>query len=228
MTVYNSFDGGNRRKTINDSTLASGLQPFAEIGYAAHVARSEWCLKQTFDGNTEAWQYYLERETADGKGFYSGDMLTMALADPNARFNGATLILKKDLPSNIGLKLSIISNAADGKDSFVAKSVTIAAGSTAGTAYLPPSFDAADFSVAGLSAVVTFTGTDTTDPLVLRNVCFEVGLAITDFNSYDDCVCAGKNCPADYPEPLCGGLPYVSNVSGFSYTGAASAQPSGD
>lgn len=214
MTNYNTFYGGNRRKGVLDSTLASGLDPFVTLGYAGHLPRSSWALKQTFSGSAEEWQFFFQANTAQN-GLLPGDVLGMAVADPDCRFDGAAIILQKDLPDAIGLVLTIRSNLADpSKDSFAEKTITIPAGSKAGSAYIPPQGSSQDFAVGGLTAQVEFTSTstDTTDVLDLSGVCFTTVLAIVDFSAEDPCVCAVKSCPADYPAPTCLGQPYTSAV----------------
>lgn len=217
--LYNVFPGGNIKKGFRQSTLASGLSPFQRIGYAADVPRNHFSIQRVFDGTSEAWHEMQARETENGQGLAVGDELRMVLVDPTSVFEGAVLQLKKDLPSDIGLTVEVVSNAADPtKDSFVSVMQAIPAGTKAGDVYLPPHYSAEDFSTGGLSLIVTITGEDGVAAGTLVNmggVCFAVRLDVRNMHVDYHCVCANTPCPTTYPAPACADSSAPMDVSGF-------------
>lgn len=231
MVNYNVFLGGNLRHWPLDSTLDSGVSgPFVPLKYAVHLPRREYMLPFWFDGGNEKWHNFMACTTVGGEGFSVGDTFTAIEAGADHAFGGMNLILKKDLPSGIGLTITAQSKTVDagGSDQYEKRQIVVAPGTKAGSIYVPPDGTDGDYSNAGVWVIVELTGAagmDVGTLLDMTQVCFAIRYLAIDFHDETPCSCNRTPCPASYPPVDC--LPVITaDVSNFTASGVSAAPTS--
>lgn len=209
MAEYNAYLGGAGLKWPMDSTRSTGA-PGANLRYSGHIPRSMFTLPFWFDGGREEWREFMRFNTTQGKGFAVGDSIVMTYAPGASLFGGGVFHLKKDLPTGIGLTITIESIAAEvnpeATDNFTTKTVTIPAGAKNGFVFIDGPVDKTSFSPFGAKATVTFTsasGVAAGQALNVNGVCFEFRYNVTSFNDTEECSCNDDPCYGEIPGPAC-------------------------
>lgn len=205
MAQFEAYPGGSLAKWPLDSTQRTGL-PGSNMRYSQHIPRSMFTLPFRFDGANETWHEFMLFATANGQGFSVGDSVVGIYAPGAHTNNGAVFHLKKDLPSGIGLTVTIESVAGDedpeDTDSFQTRSLTIPAGAKSGSVFIPYSTDKTSFAPFGARATVRFDGADGVavgQLLDVSGVCFELLYNITDFHAVDNCTDSQPICDTSLP-----------------------------
>lgn len=220
MAQFEAYPGGSLVKWPLDSIQRTGL-PGSNMRYSGHLPRSMFTLPFRFDGANEVWHEFMLFATANGQGLAVGDSIVGIYAPGTHTNNGAVLHLKKDLPSGIGITVTIESVAQDqdpaATDSFKTLTLDVPAGSKAGIVFIPYTTDKTSFAPYGARVVVRFNGADGMQVgqlLDTSGVCFEVLYTITDFHAVDGCTESQPIC--DYSLPGAMDMEeYPVNVSRF-------------
>ena len=209
MAQYNAYLGGSGLKWPMNSTLATGA-PGGNLKYSGHIPRSMFTLPFWMDGGREEWREFMRFATPQGQGFSVGDSVVMVYAPGTHLFGGGVFHLKKDLPTGIGLTITIESIADEvnpgATDDYTTKTLSIPAGSQAGFVFIPAPVDKTSFSPFGAKASISFTGGNGVNAgqiLDITQVCFEFRYNATDFHDTEECSCESPTCPTELPPPAC-------------------------
>lgn len=226
MAQYNAYLGGSGLKWPMNSTLATGA-PGGNLKYSGHIPRSMFTLPFWMDGGREEWREFMRFATPQGQGFSVGDSVVMVYAPGTHLFGGGVFHLKKDLPTGIGLTITIESIADEvnpgATDDYTTKTLSIPAGSQAGFVFIPAPVDKTSFSPFGAKASISFTGGNGVNAgqiLDITQVCFEFRYNATDFADTKVCSNEEPTCPTDYPDAVSSGQ-YPANISDFSVPASA-------